>query len=731
MVARGRTIDPSQINDSSQIPPRSAHPVGLSVQGLVDVYSGTLLGDADAPASAKELLGPAPDTGGLANADYIYNQVSALYGRAELPTFQSPSGRDVKAVVFVSGSSQGSYGAFHFNVPGNQAEFDRIVVDSLDASGTYSPGSGLGAAMAAQGEAPEGRTGLLKPYHGSADLLAVTQTRDPRLEGAKSAEIKLALDVAAHSLRALTSAVETRNTSAFPAALRSHLTKEEPVQQLTRINRDLQGLVRAAVGGTGGRQYLSTAFFAAELVESFQALTRNADPGKTDGEAVSRVVAYKLAPEISLIPGFNSAVVQQWWHDGHTDFVNDNSQDDGSADGNGAGVIFLEFLNDYLGVPLDRIIQQMPKQGGAPLGATYVSLQDGDSSLADVAGKTGASAFRKMISLLQEIQNPDGTLNLPANGNPFPAMRGAKQGGLFAAAGAGRGVVSTGPLAQDTQGSLQLLTQLEQQAATLRSALQQVQQDVSAGPSPIGGEPRADSVGAIADTKEAYGPPLGASVVAKVEQQVATYRAPQYDQPLRDEFWPHVYNELPGTGPRTNRLQVISGTIQSPEAVQVTGTIRSTKPEKDGDLHIEFQPDDPKFPTNHDSAEPPLEIEIIYAGPVSQPDALQAERGYTNPFDITPLKSGTRIQVAGPLIFDTAHGRVDPSGVVQYGLEIHPAAAVTVLSVPTPPPAPAPGDGSALTADLASALSQAGALAQTLGDLTALLQKMRAEAPAR
>jgi hypothetical protein len=130
--------------------------------------------------------------------------------------------------------------------------------------------------------------------------------------------------------------------------------------------------------------------------------------------------------------------------------------------------------------------------------------------------------------------------------------------------------------------------------------------------------------------------------------------------------------------------------------------------------------------------EPPLEIEIIYAGPVSQPDARQAERGYTNPFDITPLKSGTRIQVAGPLIFDTAHGRVDPSEVVQYGLEIHPAAAVTVLSVsPTSPPAPAPGDGSALTADLASALSQAGALAQTLGDLTALLQKMRAETPVR
>jgi hypothetical protein len=69
--------------------------------------------------------------------------------------------------------------------------------------------------MAAQGEAPEGRTGLLKPYHGTADLLAVTQTRDPRLEGAKPAEIKLALGVAAHTLRAsrAPSKLETRRRS--------------------------------------------------------------------------------------------------------------------------------------------------------------------------------------------------------------------------------------------------------------------------------------------------------------------------------------------------------------------------------------------------------------------------------------------------------------------------------------------------------------------------------------
>ena len=50
----------------------------------------------------------------------------------------------------------------------------------------------------------------------------------------------------------------------------------------------------------GGRQYLSTALFAAEIVESFQLLTGKANAGKTDGEAVSRVLAFKLAPEIAV-----------------------------------------------------------------------------------------------------------------------------------------------------------------------------------------------------------------------------------------------------------------------------------------------------------------------------------------------------------------------------------------------------------------------------------------------
>ena len=428
------TIDPTQIQNPSQIPPPGSQFSGLSPQGLVDVYFGTLPGDIDAQPAAKELLAKAPDTGSQSNADYIYKQVSALYGGVDLPSLQSPSGNSVKSLIFVSGSTQGGYGAFH--IEGNsQADFDRIVVDSLNVSGSYSAGSGLGTAIApANVKIPH----LFPMFTGTAGLLGVVNSGDPRLKKAKPATIQEALRMATQCAAALKAAVETRNRSTRPAKATARSQHDEaktqhadPVRQLVQANQELLKLVRVAAAAASSRQYLSTALFAAEIVESFQTLTGKANPGSTDGEAVSRVLAFKLAPEIALVPGFSSAVAQQWWQDGHPDWVNDNSQNDQSTDGNGAGVMFLEFLTDYLGVPLDRILQRMPATGGAPLGQTYVALLSDFPELANVAGANGASAFQKMISLLQQnAQNPDGSLNLPADGNPFPSMPNAQQGGL-------------------------------------------------------------------------------------------------------------------------------------------------------------------------------------------------------------------------------------------------------------------------------------------------------------
>ncbi len=435
----GQTVDPTQISRASQIPPSGAVDLDVSARGWVSVHYGTLPGDSDAKPAARELLGIGPDTGGLSNADYIYNRIAALYG-ADLPALRNSAGQDVKALVFVSGSSQGPYGAFHF--PGTQQDLDRIVLDSVASSGTYGPGSGLGASF------PEAVLSIPNAFHGgmgphSAEayggphgLLYVTAAADPRLQQAATEEIREAGSLAALSILALRAAVEARSLSAKPPAAgiqqRHGASRAELARELIGANRkilDLLGTLRAA---TGGRQYLATALFAAELAESFEVLSTTAAAGKTDGEAVSRVVAFKLAPEISLIPGFNGAPTLQWWQNGRLDFVNSNSRPDTYAEANAAGVMFLLFLTDFLGIPLDQVIRHMPPSGGAPLGLTYVNLLADYPRLASIAGADGAAAFAAMIGQLERnAADASGTLSLPANGNPFPGVPGAQQGGLF------------------------------------------------------------------------------------------------------------------------------------------------------------------------------------------------------------------------------------------------------------------------------------------------------------
>jgi hypothetical protein len=676
----------------------------------------------------------------LSNADYIYTQVAKLYGNASLPDFQSGAGDTVKSLVFVSGSAQGGYGAFHIGDGSIQAAFDHIVADSLTVSGNYSPTSGLGAAIA---PARLKVSRIFDAFKGAGELLNVVHADDPRLKKAKEKDIEEARDLALHTVQSLKAALATNNPRTKPpgkplraspgSAMAKATNLEHLHQNLIHANQEVIGLVRSITRATATRQYLSTALFAAELIESFQTLTKKGNPGLTDGEAVSRVVAFKLTPEISLVPGFSSDVTQAWWRNQHPDFVTVNTENDQSENGNGAGVMFLLFLNDYLGIALDEILASMPAQNGAPLGDTYVQLLAKHPALKQSVGADGKAAFNKMVSLLQQnAEAPGGMLNLPANGNPFPSMPGAQSGGLFKQAGP---PPLTG-VAQDVQGALGLETQLEQQIAAVKSTLLQIKGDVA------GTQPTPDAIREARDKERAlvaefgYKPPLDPAVVTRYEQAVASFRAPQFDQSLRQQFWPHVYNELPNTGTNTDRLQVITGTVQAPQAVQISGTVKKITGEKDGDVHIYFQPDDPHFPTNTDSAEPPLEVEIIYVTNPTQQDAKEADVGYKNPFTQTAsITPGTRIQVSGPMIYDRAHGRVDATGNVQYGLEIHPVVGLTFMNdpPPTPPAPPAPPQPpipvGTLTSDLASALGQLAALDQTVSSLKALLEKLQSEAP--
>jgi hypothetical protein len=732
------TIDPRLIQNPSDIPPQGAQYIGVSPKGLVEVHCGTLLGDVDAQPAARELLGTSLDTGGVANADYIYAQVSALYGSKDLPSFQTSEGNTVKSVVFVSGSTQGGYGAFHGG--NNQADFDRIVVDSLNASGNYSAGSGFSSMAPLKSQRPR----MFPLHRGPADLLGVLHSLDKRLQNAKPAAMRMALSIAHASGNALSTALQKHDGAAVPAQAHLHAlhesTKDE--QSLVHANQVTAGLLEALTRAGGGRQYLSTALFCAEIVESFQMLTHKGNPGHTDGEAVSRVLGYKLAPEVALVPGFNSNETQEWWQSGHPDYVSkDNTQSDLSPVGNGAGVMFLLFLNDYLGVPLDAILAAMPATDGAALGETYVALLATVPALRQTPGVNANDAFDMMIALLEQNSlAADGSLNLPANGNPFPSMPGSQRGGLFAA---GTGAApATGTLAQGVQAAMSLEQQIEQQLAALRAALQQVQSDLSSAPAALfPTRPQLTEEEAAAFN---YGPQLVSALAKSLEQQVAPFRAPQFDETLLTEFWRHVYNETPNSGNNTNRLQVITGTNITPLAIQISGTVTNTKSEADGDLHITFQPDDPAFPHNHDPAETPLVIEIIYNTQATQPDAVQAETGYTSPFH-AQLVPGTRIQAAGPLIYDRAHGRPSSDGQnVDYGLEIHPLVGLVMLDgtpttgpttgptttgQPTAPTTPGQPTTGQLASDLNSAAGQAASLAQAIGNLSALLQKLQGGAP--
>jgi hypothetical protein len=429
------TIDPTQIQNSAGIPPAHSEFAGISLQKLVDVYNGTLRGDVDAVPAAEELRADAPGLQNTSNADYVYTQVSALYGGAELPSFQGPSGNSVKSLIFVSGSTQGGYGAFHID-DGAQANFDRIVVDSLTVSGEYSASSGLGSPVAHLGAK---RAYLLPLYSEGTALRSVLDSKDSLLRAFTREALQRSLRIASHSAAALQHAIDSGNPTQCPKKSSPDLGHTEEAshaelgREVVEANKKVLGLVSTATNATANRKYLSTALFAAELVESFQTLTGKGDPGRTDGEAVSRVLAFKLTPEIALVPGFNVGVTQQWWLDGHPDFVNDNSQTDQSTDGNSASVMFLLFLNDYLGVPLDHILKRMPATNGAPLGETYAALLADFPAFRNSVGADGTAAFNKMISLLeQNVQNQDGTLNLPADGNPFPSMPNSAQGGLFA-----------------------------------------------------------------------------------------------------------------------------------------------------------------------------------------------------------------------------------------------------------------------------------------------------------
>ncbi len=144
-------------------------------------------------------------------------------------------------------------------------------------------------------------------------------------------------------------------------------------------------------------------FLTAEIVEVFEAAVNNGwDCAVTNGESLSRVLAFERHPEIAA--EFDPTE-QDWWAQGHRDYVNDNSAGDTDQIASGCGDLFLYYLHSQLTFDWTTVCGA----GGASLGATYQAL----------TGYDPQQGFNDFVAALTTIVQ-GGTLALPASGNPFP-----------------------------------------------------------------------------------------------------------------------------------------------------------------------------------------------------------------------------------------------------------------------------------------------------------------------
>ena len=148
---------------------------------------------------------------------------------------------------------------------------------------------------------------------------------------------------------------------------------------------------------------LAPGFLTAEVVEVFEdAINNGWDCGFTNGESLSRVLAFERHPEIA---GDFNQTEQDWWGSGHRDYVNDNSAGDTDQIASGCGDLFLYYLHSQLTFDWPSICST----GGRTLGACYRSL----------TGYAAQQGFRDFVAALSTIDQ-GGRLALPPSGNPFP-----------------------------------------------------------------------------------------------------------------------------------------------------------------------------------------------------------------------------------------------------------------------------------------------------------------------
>lgn len=148
---------------------------------------------------------------------------------------------------------------------------------------------------------------------------------------------------------------------------------------------------------------MAVGLMVAELVEVYEAAVANGwDCGRTNGEALSRVLAAERDPKLAPLL---ASTERGWGAGGQMDRVSNIMADDRDQSANGCGTLFLYYLHTQLGYDWDRIVAA----GGATLADTYQTL----------TGNPASQAFAGFLTLLV-TSNFAGDLTVPASGNPFP-----------------------------------------------------------------------------------------------------------------------------------------------------------------------------------------------------------------------------------------------------------------------------------------------------------------------
>src|SRR5439155_11443899 len=123
-----------------------------------------------------------------------------------------------------------------------------------------------------------------------------------------------------------------------------------------------------------------------------------------NGEALSRVLAFDRYP--SQAKRFEDKAVGAWWTEGHPDLFSNNNGSDQDRDANGAGPLFLWYLQGQLGFNWDQVTM-----------APARTLSD---TFAVLTHKPSDGGYSEFMTTVGKLWKDSDTPSLPAGGNPFP-----------------------------------------------------------------------------------------------------------------------------------------------------------------------------------------------------------------------------------------------------------------------------------------------------------------------